>query len=75
LPRGAGNIYGIVTIKGKAQTGDIVGKYWNAQDGVANLHSNTFAEIMVEKKAKALVGNQYGTKGFWDSDDDSDDSD
>ncbi|KAF2259145.1 hypothetical protein CC78DRAFT_621292 [Lojkania enalia] len=59
----AGHQYRNVTIKGKAQTGDSFSSDWR---GKAQGAFHIYDGILVDKTAKALVGNKYGGKDFWD---------
>jgi hypothetical protein len=58
-----GHQYLNVTIKGKAQTGDSFSSDWR---GKAQGGSHTFNSVSVDETGKALVGNKYGGKDFWD---------
>ena len=58
-----GNQYLNVVIEGKAQTGDSFGEGWHGQ---AISTCNKYDGIMVAKDGKALIGNKYGGKDFWD---------
>lgn len=60
-----GHQYNKVIIEGKAHTGDMVAKKW---EGKAVGPSHTYNFVDVKKTGKALVGNSYGGKDFWDSD-------
>jgi hypothetical protein len=59
----AGHHYLNVTIKGKAQTGDAYGSDWK---GEAVGAPHIYDSVEVEKDGKALIGNKYGGKDFWD---------
>jgi hypothetical protein len=58
-----GHQYLNVVIKGKAQTGDVFSSDWK---GEARGASHKYDGVEVDKDGKALIGNQYGGKGFWD---------
>jgi hypothetical protein len=58
-----GHQYVNVTIKGKAQTGDAYSSDWKGEVIGA---SHTYNGMEVDKDGKALVGNKYGGKDFWD---------
>jgi len=58
-----GHQYLNVVIKGKAQTGDVFSSDWR---GEARGASHKYDGVEVDKDGKALIGNQYGGKGFWD---------
>jgi succinate dehydrogenase/fumarate reductase-like Fe-S protein len=58
-----GHQYLGVTIKGKAQTGDAYSGDWKGE--VVGV-SHTYDGVEVQKDGKALVGNKYGGKDFWD---------
>lgn len=58
-----GHQYLDVTIRGKAQTGDSFSSDWR---GKAQGASHTYDGVLVEEAGKALVGNKYGGKDFWD---------
>jgi hypothetical protein len=58
-----GHQYLSVTIMGKAQTGDAYSSDWKAEVMGA---SHTYDGVEVDKDGKALVGNKYGGKDFWD---------
>ncbi|KAI4230950.1 MAG: hypothetical protein LQ349_005917 [Xanthoria aureola] len=58
-----GHRYLNVSIKGKAQTGDAFSSDWH---GKAVGASHTYDGVVVDKDGKALVGNKYGGKDFWD---------
>jgi hypothetical protein len=59
----AGHQYSNIGIKGQAHTGNAYSSDWN---GGAIGASHIYDGIRVEKDAKALVGNKYGGKDFWD---------
>lgn len=52
-----------VSTKGKAQTGDAFSSDWY---GKAVGASHTYDGVVVDKDGKALIGNKYGGKDFWD---------
>ena len=52
-----------VVIKGRAQTGDAISGDWK---GEARGASHKYDDVVVDKDGKALVGNKYGGKNFWD---------
>lgn len=58
-----GHQYLSVVIKGKAQTGDAFSNDWKG--GVKGV-SHTYDGVTVDETGKALVGNKYGGKDFWD---------
>lgn len=58
-----GHRYLDVLIKGKAQTGDAFSSDWH---GKAVGASHTFDGVIVDNDGKALIGNKYGGKDFWD---------
>ncbi|MCJ1309529.1 hypothetical protein MMC25_003189 [Agyrium rufum] len=58
-----GHRYLSVTIKGKAQTGDAYSSDWK---GEVVGGSHKYDGVEVDKDGKALVGNKYGGKDFWD---------
>lgn len=58
-----GHQYLNVVIRGQAQTGDAYSGDWS---GSAIGASHLYNSIEVEKGGKALIGNKYGGKGFWD---------
>ena len=59
----AGHQYRDVEVKGKALNGDAFGRDW--QRGAIG-KSNMYERIVVEHGGKALNGNQYAGKDFWD---------
>ena len=59
----SGHQYLNVTIKGKAQTGDAFSSDWK---GGAVGARHTYDNLQVDRDGKALVGNKYGGKDFWD---------
>lgn len=58
-----GHQYLKVVIKGKAQTGDAFSGDWK---GEARGTSHKYHDLVVEKDGKAVIGNKYGGKDFWD---------
>ncbi len=58
-----GHQYLNVVIQGKAQTGDAFSSDWK---GEAKGASHTYNGVVVDEKGKALIGNKYGGKDFWD---------
>jgi Prion-inhibition and propagation len=58
-----GHQYLNVVVKGKAQTGDAFSSDWN---GKAIGASHTYDGVEVDKDGKALIGNKYGGKDFWE---------
>ncbi|KAL8855251.1 MAG: hypothetical protein Q9178_008093 [Gyalolechia marmorata] len=52
-----------VSIKGKAQTGDAFSSDWH---GKAVGASHVYDGVVVDHDGKALIGNKYGGKDFWD---------
>lgn len=59
----SGHQYLNVLVKGKAQTGDAFSSDWHGKTGGA---SHTFDGVVVDNDGKALIGNKYGGKDFWD---------
>ena len=59
----SGHQYLKVFIKGKTQTGDIFSSDWHGKTGGA---SHTYNSVEVDNDGKALIGNKYGGKDFWD---------
>jgi hypothetical protein len=58
-----GHQYLNIMIKGKAQTGDAFGSDWAGETRGA---SHKYDGVEVDKDGKALIGNKYGGKDFWD---------
>ena len=58
-----GHQYLNVAIRGQAQTGDAFASNWQGKVVGA---SHTYDGVLVEKDAKALIGNKYGGKDFWE---------
>jgi hypothetical protein len=52
-----------IVIKGKAQTGDAFSSDWKGEVRGA---SHKYNGVEVDKDGKALIGNKYGGKDFWD---------
>ncbi|KAH8603013.1 small s protein [Bisporella sp. PMI_857] len=59
----AGHQYSNIGIKGQAHTGDAYSSDWS---GGAIGASHKYDGIEVEEGGKALIGNKYGGKDFWD---------
>ena len=59
----AGHRYLNVGVKGQAQTGDAYSSDWKGNTIGA---SHTYDGVEIEKDGKALIGNKYGGKDFWD---------
>lgn len=59
----SGHQYLNVLVKGKAQTGDAFSSDWH---GKAVGASHTYDGVIVDNDGKALIGNKYGGKDFWD---------
>ncbi|KAL8864746.1 MAG: hypothetical protein Q9198_009668, partial [Flavoplaca austrocitrina] len=59
----SGHRYLNVLIKGRGQSGDLVSSDWH---GNALGASHLYNGVVVDADGKALIGNQYGGKGFWD---------
>lgn len=58
-----GHRYLNISIKGKAQTGDSFSSDWKGQaEGTSHIYDG----VKVDKDGKALIGNKYGGKDFWD---------
>ena len=47
----------------KAQTGDAFNSDWHGKTGGA---SHMYDGVVVDNDGKALIGNKYGGKDFWD---------
>ena len=60
----AGHQYLEVEIKGRAQTGDAISGDW---EGEARGASHKYDGVVVDKDGKALIGNKFGGKDFWDN--------
>jgi hypothetical protein len=58
-----GHQYSNVVIRGQAQTGDAYGSDWK-EDAIGVSHK--YSSVEVDKGGKALIGNKYGGKDFWD---------
>lgn len=52
-----------ITSKAKVQTGDMYSRDWN---GKAVGPSHIYNGVLVNNEAKALIGNKYGGKDFWE---------
>ena len=59
----SGHRYLNVLVKGKAQAGDAVSSSWH---GKAVGASHIYDGVVVDDDGKALIGNRYGEKDFWD---------
>jgi hypothetical protein len=59
-----GHKYANIEIRGQARTGDAYAGDWKGNMGEAASH--TYDGVMVGNGAKALMGNKYGGKDFWD---------
>ena len=59
----SGHQYLNVLVKGKAQTGDAFNSDWHGKTGGA---SHMYDGVVVDNDGKALIGNKYGGKDFWD---------
>lgn len=57
--------YSNVRVEGKAQLGDYFANDWKGEAVGAEL---SFDGVQVKAGGKALMGNKYGGKDFWDSD-------
>ncbi len=51
-------------VKGKAQAEDAVSSDWH---GEAVGASHVYDGVVVDNDGKALIGNKYGGKDFWDN--------
>ena len=58
-----GHQYLNVDIQGKGHTGDLFTNDWKGKPAGA---SHVYNGVKVAKDGQALIGNQYGGKGFWD---------
>jgi hypothetical protein len=58
-----GHQYLNIVITGKAHTGDAFSSNWK---GEAKGASHKYNGVEVDKDGKALMGNKYGGKDFWD---------
>lgn len=58
-----GHRYLNVLIKGKTQAGDAVNNDWHKKTVGA---SHVYDGVVVDNNGKALIGNKYGGKDFWD---------
>ncbi|KAL9023482.1 MAG: hypothetical protein Q9180_008217, partial [Flavoplaca navasiana] len=59
----SGHRYLNVLVKGEAQAGDAISSDWH---GNAIGTSHTYDGLVVDNSGKALIGNKYGGKDFWD---------
>ncbi|KAL9026333.1 MAG: hypothetical protein Q9180_007499, partial [Flavoplaca navasiana] len=59
----SGHRYLNVLVKGKVQAGDAVSSDWH---GKAVGASHVYDGVIVDNDGKALIGNKYGGKDFWD---------
>jgi hypothetical protein len=59
----AGHQYLNINIKGKSHTGDAYSSDWKGRTAGS---SHTYDDVKVDKDGKALIGNKYGGKDFWD---------
>jgi hypothetical protein len=59
----AGHQYLKVVIKGKVMTGNTYGSDWT---GAIRGSSHRYDDVTVDEKGKALVGDKFGGKDFWD---------
>ena len=59
----SGHRYLNVLVKGKVQAGDAVSSDWH---GKAVGASHVYDGVRVDNDGKALIGNKYGGKDFWD---------
>jgi hypothetical protein len=57
-------MYRNIEIKGQAHTGDAYTADWRGNVREVSLH--TYDGVTVETGGKALMGNKYGGKDFWD---------
>ncbi|KAI0472457.1 small s protein [Xylaria cf. heliscus] len=57
-----GHHYSNISVDGKAQVGDTFSEDWQGAHG--RFHS--YHGVLVGSSGKALIGNKYGGKGFWD---------
>lgn len=58
-----GHQYLDVTVKGKAQTGNAFSSDWHGKTAGV---SHTYDGVVVDNEGKALIGDKYGGKDFWD---------
>lgn len=59
----SGHRYLNVLVKGKAQTGNAFSSDWHEKTAGA---SHTYDGVVVDNDGKALIGDKYGGKDFWD---------
>ncbi|KAI0861502.1 small s protein [Xylaria cubensis] len=57
-----GHHYSNIAIDGKAQVGDTFSEGWQGAHGM----SHSYHGVLVRSSGKALMGNKYGGKCFWD---------
>ncbi|KAI0437758.1 small s protein [Xylaria telfairii] len=57
-----GHHYSNIAVDGKAQVGDTFSDDWRGAHGM----SHRYHGVLVGSSGKALVGNKYGGKSFWD---------
>ncbi|KAI1161369.1 small s protein [Nemania serpens] len=57
-----GHHYSNIAVDGKAQVGDTFSDDWQGAHGV----SHRYHGVLIGKSGKALLGNKYGGRGFWD---------
>ncbi|KAI0418802.1 small s protein [Xylaria grammica] len=57
-----GHHYSNIAVHGKAQVGDTFGDDWQGAHGM----SHRYHGVLVGGSGKALMGNKYGGKSFWD---------
>ncbi|KAL9591345.1 MAG: hypothetical protein Q9179_007816 [Wetmoreana sp. 5 TL-2023] len=62
----SGHRYLNVLVKGKAQAGDAVSSDWHGRALGALGASHIYDGVVVDNDGKALIGNKYGGKDFWD---------
>ena len=60
----AGHQYSNIRIKGQARTGDAYSSDWVVGGAIGAPHK--YDGVKVEEGGKALVGNKYVGKDFWD---------
>ncbi|KAI1733503.1 small s protein [Xylaria scruposa] len=58
-----GHYYTDLAVDGKAQIGDSFSDNWGGTRGV----SHRYDGVQVCRNGKALIGNKFGGKGFWDN--------
>lgn len=57
-----GHHYSNIAVDGKAQIGDTFSDDLQGGQGM----SHRYHGVLVESSGKALMGNKYGAKSFWD---------